>query len=491
VIIGGGKNSYVFGCLRQVYNSRSRQEHFYPIGNETGYRPMKAAFRHNKEVDNIYEVCVKSPTIDSDRMKNGVEAVSKIRYWHITAIDKNATVNQADYTFYWWPDDNVKEINKLICAKYMHNQNIWGKPQGTFEASGTTSQGWIKYNDNDQEVNHWVLATTDCPESNVDVVIEEPFQVGYPDTTVAHTAAIQNTGNKKESFNVHVTSNNNWKVEMYNSGSVMIARDENGDGDWEFVKSGYDKDNDGNPETPELKKNESESYSFVVYIPMEAIIGTLDTLTIFASGECGSGSNQAFTEVDEPFVLPIELLYFSAKVNVDHVKLEWATASELNNEYFTLERSKNGADFHGFEEIKGAGNSNKTLVYASKDVLPEGPAMYYRLKQTDFDGTVSYSKVVAVKGTNKEVIELVGDVYPNPFNRDFAVNFNAGEEGNMVATIIDIQGKIVARNVVHVSKGFNQFTFDQGTSLPKGMYFLTFEHNGAVITSKLSKTADN
>jgi hypothetical protein len=336
--------------------------------------------------------------------------------------------------------------------------------------------------------------TNSCQMLGVDVKIDNPFQVSFPDSSVAHMAIFQNTSSSiKDRININLKSYHGWKVDLYdNSGTTLLGTDNEGDGSWEYVNNAFDKDNNGEPDTKKLNPGAEEEMMIIIHIAPDAIIGDLDTLEV--RGFSGIDRNvkdmeMAFTEVDEPFVLPIELLYFSAKINVDHVKLEWATASELNNEYFTLERSKNGADFHGFEEIKGAGNSNKTLVYASKDVLPEGPVMYYRLKQTDFDGTTSYSKVVAVKGKNSELIALEGDVYPNPFNENFTVNFNAAEPGDVVATIIDIQGKVVSRNVIHASKGHNQFTFDEGSSLPRGMYFISLERNGAVINSKLSKTA--
>jgi hypothetical protein len=335
----------------------------------------------------------------------------------------------------------------------------------------------------------------DC-NSLIDVSFPEEFAVGYPDTTVTHTVKFKNLSTKiSDRVNIFVQSEHSWKVEMRNTnGDKLYATDNNGDGTWEYVNASYDLDKDGNPETVQLNKNGgSQSFIFIVSIPEDAEIGMLDSLYVFGSSytdHCDKDMAYGLTEVDEPFVLPIELLYFSAKVNVDHVKLEWATASELNNDFFTIERSENGTTFYGIDDVKGAGTNNSVLEYEARDSMPEVPVMYYRLRQTDYDGTFTYSNIVMVKGVSGRAIVLEGDAFPNPFSREFSVNFNAEAQGTVIATIIDIQGKVITMKSMHAAKGHNQFVFDQGNSLPKGMYFLTLEHNGTVISSKLSKTAD-
>jgi hypothetical protein len=95
--------------------------------------------------------------------------------------------------------------------------------------------------------------------------------------------------------------------------------------------------------------------------------------------------------------LPIKLLSFSAKPNDDKVDLEWSTATEINNDYFTIERSYDGIEFSDLLTEKGAGNSTIILNYSAIDTLPLPGISYYRLKQTDFDGQFSYSNVIAVK----------------------------------------------------------------------------------------------
>ncbi len=125
-------------------------------------------------------------------------------------------------------------------------------------------------------------------------------------------------------------------------------------------------------------------------------------VTSFSPFTIGSSS------IDNP--LPVELATFSAQQLQHNVLLQWTTASELNNDYFTLEKSRNGLDFENMTTIKGAGTSVKQQQYQFIDKVPFKYKTYYRLKQTDFDGQYSYSKIIVVY----QQIENQLEVYPNP-----------------------------------------------------------------------------
>jgi hypothetical protein len=110
--------------------------------------------------------------------------------------------------------------------------------------------------------------------------------------------------------------------------------------------------------------------------------------------------------------LPIELLSFDAKVKGDQVNLSWSTASETNNDYFTIEKTIDGKLFEQVAIIDGAGNSQYTLHYSTVDEEPYPGVSYYRLKQTDFNGDFDYSEFVAVEYLEK----LEAKIFPNPSN---------------------------------------------------------------------------
>ena len=110
----------------------------------------------------------------------------------------------------------------------------------------------------------------------------------------------------------------------------------------------------------------------------------------------------------EPVNLPIELLYFKGSVyNSDNI-LHWSTASEDNNDYFTIEKTKDGIDWEIVTRESGAGNSSNQLYYSLVDENVESIINYYRLKQTDYDGKFKYSDIISIDNrNNREIKEVV------------------------------------------------------------------------------------
>lgn len=103
------------------------------------------------------------------------------------------------------------------------------------------------------------------------------------------------------------------------------------------------------------------------------------------------------SDINSENPLPVELLYFDGRLNKNKkVDLTWATASEINNDYFNIERSQDGKNWETIDRVEGAGNSNQKLNYQTKDSNPYEGVSYYRLKQTDFDGSFEYSNIVSI-----------------------------------------------------------------------------------------------
>jgi hypothetical protein len=122
----------------------------------------------------------------------------------------------------------------------------------------------------------------------------------------------------------------------------------------------------------------------------------LTTVTLFVQGD---GIN--YTTIAYPLVtvLPVKLVDFSAKENQQYVKLNWTTATETDNDFFTVERSTNETDWTAIQKVKGAGNSSSLLSYEAYDYAPVNGKAFYRLKQTDLNGAVTYSEIKVVNRT--------------------------------------------------------------------------------------------
>lgn len=144
--------------------------------------------------------------------------------------------------------------------------------------------------------------------------------------------------------------------------------------------------------------------------------GLPDEGTIISSASIPVYSFFALASATTSNALPIELLDFTAANMGAFVHVTWSTASETNNDFFTIQRSHNGSEFASVGTVKGAGSSRKHLDYSFADETPLAGVSYYRLKQTDFDGKTSYSKVVKIDRDAEAVLM----VYPNPLVGDKA-----------------------------------------------------------------------
>jgi hypothetical protein len=125
-----------------------------------------------------------------------------------------------------------------------------------------------------------------------------------------------------------------------------------------------------------------------------------------------SNCNYTYTSIyNLQCALPIELVSFNGSCDGSDSKLEWSTASETNNDYFTIEKSKDALIFEKVADVDGSGNSATLKTYEFNDLDAYEGISYYRLKQTDFDQNFKYSKLISIKC---EVRNFILDIYPNP-----------------------------------------------------------------------------
>ena len=130
--------------------------------------------------------------------------------------------------------------------------------------------------------------------------------------------------------------------------------------------------------------------------------------------------------------LPIELLSFTGTLHEKYNLLEWITATEKNNDFFTLQRSFDGVTFETIGNVKGAGNSNLPLNYSFKDNHPKNGITYYQLLQTDFDGSTTKSGIIAL---NRKSNHCMVSASPNPSSSDYELNIETTEIGDYVVKI--------------------------------------------------------
>ena len=184
--------------------------------------------------------------------------------------------------------------------------------------------------------------------------------------------------------------------------------------------------------------------------------------------------------------LPIELLSFTAVPNKNKVDLNWVTASEINNDYFNIERSVDGINFETVNTTDGAGNSTSIINYYSVDANPYNGLSYYRLKQTDFNGNTSYSQTVPVEFNSAD--DFAFDIYPNPAgNENININIISSQlVSDAYINFYDVTGKKIYSTTITLSaKGHTLFSFYPENKLARGVYFVEISSGQTNIHKKL------
>jgi hypothetical protein len=217
------------------------------------------------------------------------------------------------------------------------------------------------------------------------------------------------------------------------------------------------------------------------------------------AGGIGSGSGNGFITSTTPFTqfgkftfgnatggtnpLPIELVSFTATPQKDQVHLDWITMTETNNDYFTVEKSTDGVTFRAFAKVTGAGNSTSERDYAAIDKTPISGLNYYRLKQTDYNGEFTYSKMVTV---NFDDPKLAVTVYPNPVIGSEIKLSVSGNEGDQVDVVLtDVIGKMYYNKTITLGTGCNQIRINRDNAMPAGVYFVVARSGNKMFTQRI------
>lgn len=189
--------------------------------------------------------------------------------------------------------------------------------------------------------------------------------------------------------------------------------------------------------------------------------------SVTVTSQCNQEEVTNFTLADF-CALPIELLSFEAIAQENEtVHLTWTTASERNNDFFTLEKSVDGINFTPFATVPGAGNSEVVLDYEDFDLDPYSGISYYRLKQTDFDGLYTYSDIRTVVFDELIFVNL----YPNPTQGQLSLEIGTQHDDEAHLQISDLNGRIVFENDYQANAGVTTIQIDI-SSFAAGVYTL-------------------
>ncbi|MEI6853578.1 MAG: T9SS type A sorting domain-containing protein, partial [Bacteroidota bacterium] len=196
------------------------------------------------------------------------------------------------------------------------------------------------------------------------------------------------------------------------------------------------------------------------------------------------GQSHPWVLADMNGPLPVKLLSFDAKCNKNDVVISWSTATESNNDYFTLERSIDAENWQSITVIDGAGNSNEVLHYEFTDKGSYNGLSYYRLKQTDFDGKFEVFSPVSVVCNTDEQSDI--NIYPNPFKQEVIISYSNLMEGKGSVKVYDMLGNIVVDKMIELSQGSQNYVLDL-SSLAGGLYDVGFASGNIEYHKRLVK----
>ena len=195
-------------------------------------------------------------------------------------------------------------------------------------------------------------------------------------------------------------------------------------------------------------------------------------------------TNVPYLEVIYQYVVPVELTSFTANVAKDEVELNWATATETNNQGFQVEKMNAAGTFEQIGYLAGFGTTTEPKAYSFTDSKLDAGTYTYRLKQVDFDGSFEYSDVVEVEVSIPAVYALEQN-YPNPFNPSTTINYSIAKDGFVKLAIYNMLGEEVA-TVVNATQKAGKYEVDfNANKLSSGVYVYRIEATNFTASKKL------
>ena len=183
--------------------------------------------------------------------------------------------------------------------------------------------------------------------------------------------------------------------------------------------------------------------------------------------------------------ITVELISFTGSEHGEYVKLEWSTSSELNNDYFEIQKSKDGFDFEAIGKVSGNGTTNNEQIYQFDDPSPFSGLNYYRLVQFDYDGKSEIHHTISV-GFN----ELLGEgnilAYPNPVlqDRKLRLKLNGMDNDSIKIQIYSLMGNLVYNDIQLIEKHQNDISIDLA-QFKTGIYSLSVDVPNQKYVTKL------
>ena len=204
-------------------------------------------------------------------------------------------------------------------------------------------------------------------------------------------------------------------------------------------------------------------------------------IAVFSNINFQNGDRFTLGNTDASVPLPVELTSFSARVLSQSVRLDWETASELNNDFFAIERSQDAEGWNDIATVQGNGTTTQASQYQFFDNQPLSGVSFYRLRQVDFDGQFAFSNIVRVDFRSAFI-----QAYPNPTSGTFTV-IGLGSLGPLQIKVFNNLGQELK---AYTTEGQDEVLIDI-SGFPQGIYILKVFVGRSVSAFRISKNGLN
>ena len=170
--------------------------------------------------------------------------------------------------------------------------------------------------------------------------------------------------------------------------------------------------------------------------------------------------------------MSIELVDFWGNSTPKYNEILWAVSSQTDNDYFTISHSTDGLSFKEIGMLDGEGTTNNFKLYRFLHIAPKLGINYYKLKQTDFNGEYAEFPVIAINTKHYPGTDVFTDVYPNPSNGLFYINYKGKNFGTPIEiSILNVEGVVVRETSIDKFNNSQAIAFDM-EGLSKGYYHM-------------------
>jgi hypothetical protein len=292
--------------------------------------------------------------------------------------------------------------------------------------------------------------------------------LGVSDYVLAGHATVTNSVNIIDVSGISGTNPARWEriwyVDVSNSGAIIQANIE-----FDMVAAGMSGITPVTASNYKLIYRTGTSGSWAEVATANSVSGNK---VIFNSYNFNNSDDGYYTLATKNYPispLPIELIDFTAKLNGKKVDITWSTETEINNDYYVVEKSIDGIHFETLSKVDAAGNSVSVRDYINIDPNPFEGLSYYRLKQVDFNGSFTYSTIVYI---NYNVVNNIISIFPNPTDGKLTLNIIGLENKEILITITDMTGKECYREVIIKDENNQLIALDLKHQLAAGSYII-------------------